>query len=160
MTRPLGFLARHVRVLVGLLFVTVSQADSLASPPVFASCPQAAWELQNPLPQSNRLTAIWGSSATDIFAVGSRGAIVHFDGSEWVVMEPVTSAALSGVWGVASNNVYAVGGTPSEGVILHYDGVTWTEMTTTGVFLNDVWGTAADDIFAVGEVVSSSITTA
>jgi len=34
-------------------------------------------------PTSNYLEAIWGSSHTDVFAVGGYGTILHFDGNSW-----------------------------------------------------------------------------
>lgn len=54
----------------------------------------------------------------------------------------------SAVWGTASNDVWAVG---VGGVIVHYDGSTWTAVpspTTNQLF--GVWGTATDDVWAVG----------
>lgn len=32
---------------------------------------------QNPVPQGNLLNEVWGSSATDVFVVGSGGIIIH-----------------------------------------------------------------------------------
>ncbi len=39
------------------------------------------WEWQNPLPQGNDLNGVWGSSGSDVFAVGKSGTILHYDGS-------------------------------------------------------------------------------
>ena len=34
------------------------------------------------------LRAIWGSDASNVFAVGDGGTILHFDGNDWeIVME-------------------------------------------------------------------------
>ena len=38
----------------------------------------ADWTWQNPLPQGNDLTGVWGSSASDVFAVGGGGTILHY----------------------------------------------------------------------------------
>ena len=40
----------------------------------------AGWEWQNPLPQGNDLLCIWGSSGSDVFAVGDSSTILHYDG--------------------------------------------------------------------------------
>jgi hypothetical protein len=38
----------------------------------------------------------------------------------------------------------------SGGLILHYDGTSWSEMTSGTSSLSGVWGTSSSDIFAVG----------
>ena len=108
----------------------------------------AGWEVQNPIPTKNQLRAIWASSATDVFAVGDYGTILHYDGTSW---DNTTMGAFNiyGVWGTSETDVFAVA---DKGIILHYDGTTWKNMTSgTTQRLRDVWGFSATDIFAVGE---------
>ena len=45
------------------------------------------WIWENPLPQGNDLNSVWAVSASDRFAVGDVGTILHFDGSTWTEME-------------------------------------------------------------------------
>ncbi len=60
-----------------------------------------------------------------------------------------TVNGLEGVWGTASNDVWAVG---AAGTLLHYNGVAWsTVLSGTASNLNSIWGTAANNIFAVGQ---------
>jgi hypothetical protein len=61
------------------------------------------------------LHEIWGSSASDVFAVGDNGVIVHFDGTQWTSTKP-TGKGLIGVWGFSPGDVFAVG---EGGTILH-----------------------------------------
>jgi hypothetical protein len=56
-----------------------------------SSVKASGWDWQNPLPQGNDLSAVWGSSATDVFAVGDAGTIFHYDGSTWSPMASGTS---------------------------------------------------------------------
>lgn len=106
------------------------------------------WTWQNPLPQGNTLKAVWGSGSNDVFAVGSYGTILHYDGIEWQVMDSGTTQNLNGVWGSNGDNVFAVG---SGGTILHYDGAVWGPMSSgTTRDLNGVWGSSASNVFAVG----------
>ena len=42
---------------------------------------------------------VWGSSGSDVFAVGNGGTILHYDGSAWSAMTSGTTFALNGVWG-------------------------------------------------------------
>jgi hypothetical protein len=101
---------------------------------------------------------VWGSDATDVFAVAEDGVILHHDGNAagtFSEMVSPTTARLTGVWGNSASDVFAVG---DGGVILHYDGDTWSEMTapTTNV-LHAVWSASADLAFAVGEKDGSGV---
>ena len=58
-----------------------------------------SWVWQNPLPQGNSLYGVWGSSGSDVFAVGDAGTILHYDGSAWTPMSSGTTDSLRGVWG-------------------------------------------------------------
>lgn len=76
---------------------------------------------------SDGLESVWGSSSSDVFAVGVDGIILHYDGSAWSVMNSGTSDELYGVWGSSSTDVFAVGaygymGQLLYGTILHYKG--------------------------------------
>ena len=69
---------------------------------------------------------MWGSSGSDVFAVGVYGTILHYDGSSWSAMSSGTSADSHGVWGSTGSDVFAVG----NGTILHYDGSAWSAMSS------------------------------
>jgi hypothetical protein len=107
---------------------------------------------------TNTLYAVWGSSTTNVFAVGAGGVILHNSsatvggGGTWVKTVQ-SSSTLTGVWGSSANDVYVVGTNPA--VVLHSKdgGTTWT---TTPLFeqypsgLNAITGISADDVYAVG----------
>ena len=106
------------------------------------------WEQEKPIPQVERINGIWGTSATNIFAVGYDGTILHYDGTSWSSMTSVTTSHLYSIWGSSANDIFAVG---DGGTALHYDGTSWRSMPsgTTSV-LNSIWGSSAKDVFAVG----------
>ncbi|MCP4347765.1 MAG: hypothetical protein GY795_19870 [Desulfobacterales bacterium] len=98
---------------------------------------------------NNNLRDIWGNSGTDIFAVGEKGTILHYDGSTWTTMASNSYNYLRSVWGCSGNNVFAVG---ENGTILHYNGTDWTKMvSTTSDNLEGVWGSSGNDVFAVSK---------
>jgi hypothetical protein len=81
------------------------------------------------VPAGPMLTSVWGSSSSDVFAVGWRvngdntttAGALHFDGASWQTMGfPSSVAWISGVSGTSPTDVYAVGGTDTAGVVLHY----------------------------------------
>ncbi len=75
------------------------------------------------------LIGVWGSSANDVFAVGgSRGTVLHYNGTAWSAMTTSTTSILDDVWGSSSTDVYAVG---QFGSIEHYNGAVWSSVTTS-----------------------------
>jgi hypothetical protein len=104
------------------------------------------------------LNAVWGSGPTDVFAVGSDGNIVRFDGTTWTKMFSGTLVSLNAVWGSSSSDVWAVG---DQGVIKHFDGTAWTAVNSPITDnLTGVWGASADAVYAVGYTSSREGTTA
>ncbi len=68
-----------------------------------------------PIPPKSSVTSVWGSSATDVWAVGNQGLIAHFDGSRWEVAESeVPDGSLvytaRGVWLERPDDVWIVEG--------------------------------------------------
>ena len=59
---------------------------------------------------------VWGSSGSDVFAVGNSGLILHYDGNSWSKMTCGTSSPLEALWGSSGSDVFAVG----YAVILHF----------------------------------------
>jgi hypothetical protein len=60
---------------------------------------------------------IWGSSATDIYASGWYGTVIHYNGSSWSALTTNINEHLWGIWGSSAADVRAVG---NSGVMLRY----------------------------------------
>ncbi|WP_050725572.1 hypothetical protein [Vulgatibacter incomptus] len=108
-----------------------------------------AWRWEQPFTGEN-LKAVWGFAADDTWAVGSNGAIVHWDGTATRIVPSGTTANLHDVWGSAPDDVWAAG---DAGTLLHFDGASWSpvesHLTTpivsiSGHAANDVWAIASD----------------
>ncbi|MBN9161069.1 MAG: hypothetical protein J0I07_08905 [Myxococcales bacterium] len=105
------------------------------------------------------LRGIWGSSASDVWAVGDRGTIRRFGpkATEWEIIESPTTETLHAVWGTAADDVWDVG---ESGTILHWDGASWT--TSVAAFsvnpkrphLYGIWGSGPTDVWIVGEGIA------
>ena len=98
-------------------------------------------------PVTANLMGVWGSSPTDVFAVGAGGTILHYNGTKWSDMtsSKLTKAHLHAVWGSSSSDVYAVG---ASGTIVHYDGKKWTpEISGAASTLNAVSGRSSSQIW-------------
>jgi hypothetical protein len=103
----------------------------------------------------NSLNGIWGTSPTDIWAVGGTtglptdpGEVQHYDGTSWTPSTIHVSSALNAVWGSSTSSVWAVA---ANGEIWSYNGTSWASITAgTGKALNGIWGWNLNDIWAVG----------
>jgi uncharacterized protein YjdB len=104
---------------------------------------------------SGTLAGVWGSSATNLMAVGSTvsgstGIAFRNTGSGWTSMAMPTSAMLTSIWGPSANDVYATG---DGGLIVRWNGSSWSTMSSgTSDQLWSVSGapTGTGGAFAVG----------
>jgi cysteine-rich repeat protein len=101
------------------------------------------------------LFSVWGSSPENVFAVGSHGTILHYDGNlegRWdhMTVPPLGSTDLYDIWGTDAGDVFAVGG---DGTILRYANEQWSQQDNVPVrrILTGIWGTADGQMFVVGE---------
>jgi hypothetical protein len=103
---------------------------------------------------TDTLRGVWGTSASNVWAVGYSGAIRHYDGTIWSGVSSGTSQPLAGVWGTSASDVWAVGGL--SGTILHYNGTGWSSLLERGQpgILFGVWGSSASDVWVGGDADS------
>lgn len=96
---------------------------------------------------SNTLHDVWGTSETDVWAVGDNGTILHWDGEAWRRSADLGEERINGIWGSPAGDVWAVGDT-----IRRWTGDGWHPVATPpGPFtLHEVWGRGPDDVYAVG----------
>ncbi len=95
-----------------------------------------------------QLNAVWGSSASNVYAVGVDGTILHYNGSSWSAMSSGTAEDLNDVWGSGPGNIFAVG---NSGIIVRYNGQAWSNMSSgTTEDLNAIWGSSSSNVLAFG----------
>ena len=104
------------------------------------------------------LESVWGSSASDVWAVGPHGTIrrIRTGDVRWQKVDSPTTHALHGVWGSGPDDVWMVG---DEGTILHYDG---SKIEPSSLQLplgpkrnlRSVWGSGPNDVWIVGDEVA------
>jgi hypothetical protein len=125
------------------------------------------------------LGAVWGSSANDAWIVGDQGTVMHYSGPDsgmgWVpVAVPVptlftdggvgptgdgdTPLDLGGIWTDAPDDVWIAG---DAGVILHFDGKSWTVTPTnipTYKGIGGIWGTGPNNVWATADCTAMGLT--
>jgi photosystem II stability/assembly factor-like uncharacterized protein len=100
-------------------------------------------------PTPENLSAVFGTSATDVWAVGDNGTILQLNGAAWQPSACGASANFADVWAVPGE-VWAVG---SNGTILHqtYSPLSCAVVESgTEANLLGVWGRGKCEIYAVG----------
>jgi hypothetical protein len=121
------------------------------------------WVVEPGVPTKEDLLAIWGDSATDIWAVGFAGTIIHYDGLAWTNETTTATLTLTSVHGIARNPMamppeplnplFAVGW---NGTILARDHAagTWFDAAPTSTITEDLFDLAVgsdDSAVAVGD---------
>lgn len=119
-----------------------------------------AWTRINTGLRGGDLWWVHGIAPDTIFMVGSEGTVLRYDPTTRTATRmatPSTAPTLFGVWGLARDDVWAVGGNLSggTGVLWHYDGRAWREVALPNnlgatAILYKVWGRARDDVWVVG----------
>lgn len=100
--------------------------------------------------RSYSLRGVWGSSATNVFAVGDSGVVLRYNGTTWTRMTTPVTAPLTDVWGSGASDVYA---TTAAGQLIRYNGTAWSVVAAVQApgALWGVWGTAANNVYAAGD---------
>ena len=82
----------------------------------------------------SHINEIWGSGPNDVFFIGNKGRIAHWDGNEYTMVTTQTDLPLVDIWGSGPNDVWVIGWNDYIGrnVILHYNGSQWTNVYQTG----------------------------
>jgi hypothetical protein len=123
----------------------------------FVRCTGEACSVEGSAPDS--LYGVWGSSTSNIFAVGRGGHIMRSTGQGWTAMQSPTTRTLRRVWGSGPNDVWAVG----DSVLLRFNGTAWQPVPMTGVLAQmqsaptsqnvvqaGLWGASASDVYLGG----------
>jgi hypothetical protein len=115
-----------------------------------------SWKLQ----QYPGLYGVWGSSSTNIYAVGSNGLILHYDGSTWSQQFSGTTSSFHDIWGIDSTQIYVAAFENAIGELLKYNGNEWQIVTYGGINDNSklygqffsVWCNSINKLYLVGSL--------
>jgi hypothetical protein len=105
-----------------------------------------------PLKSSVRVSAIWGTSSSDLWAI-DEGAVYRRVNGDWSkVTDALSPRRLNAIWGSGPNDVWVVGGTS---FVMHWNGTAWSisqngnpSNSSAGYVAVD--GTGPNDVWAVG----------
>ena len=109
----IAFVATDARASLGRILLTTLCAAFLGLAILIGSgCSDKKGDItypQPPEPQAlNWLFDVYGTGPDDVYACGNKGAMFHFDGSDWTYMDMGTTAPIVKVWENAGT-FYAIG---------------------------------------------------
>jgi hypothetical protein len=153
-------LIRSLILLLAAVLLINSCTEGPTEPEIEPGRRDYTWTVDTLDMPMNLIAAIWGSSPTDVWAVGGGGdnedRLHHYNGNEW---KPYTKESIvitgQALFGFSQSNVWMGGG---DGRIWHYDGVKWSENYryiiegTNYVYISDIWGPKPDDLYACGVI--------
>lgn len=132
--------------------VTPTKLDATIADPKLALT--KSWRINKVMvPATQDLISISGTSSRDIWIVGLKNTVMHFNGERWIAVNPEHenprwSGDWKGVWSQSPEDVWIVG---SSGNIRHFDGNRWSAYEShTDRPLWRVWARSAEDVWAVG----------
>jgi hypothetical protein len=98
------------------------------------------------------VTGLWGTSSTNVYAVGGTYA-QRWDGVSWTDVPTDATSGLLAIWGSSATDIYAGG---LNGMLVHSSGGNFTAVSGTGLNTNytaAIWGTSASDVYIGGTAV-------
>lgn len=107
------------------------------------------WSWLNPPRGPNTLRGITSSGPRDTWLAGDGGAVLHWDGVQMTTARKGTEdESLYAAWALGPKDVWFGGTRGAAGLLLHYDGSTFTE-TLPGAVPVSLWGASTNDVWAI-----------
>ena len=105
----------------------------------------AKWQAYGGTLPFSKASAVWATSATDVWVAEVSGALHRFDGTTWTTTKAVVDAPL-GLWAADPNGVWLVGRTGAA----HFDGKAWRRVKGPKGPLQYVEGLSAKEVWLAG----------
>lgn len=104
------------------------------------------WDIYATSPQN-----VYVVGHTDWTGVNGNGIMWRYDGSKWsIINQGFRDISLESITGFGPTNIYAAGNKGPDALILHFDGVGWTQQILPGQPLYAVRGSSPSNIWTVG----------
>ena len=96
------------------------------------------------------LFKVFGTSAENVYVVGQRGVVLHWNGQNWQEEDAGTSEDLVSIWGTGPDHLVAVGGR-ANGIVSTWNGSAWKTVSLAPLpGLNGIWMNKPGVAHAVG----------
>lgn len=109
---------------------TCSYTSSLITCPngcASGACTGGTWALLESGTQQD-LTAVWGVSGSEVWAAGTSGTLLFYNGSTWQSRISGTTLHFKTISGTSSSNIFATAERNTSAALRHFDGTAWAEV--------------------------------
>lgn len=148
-------------VVFSLVFLAACGGQTFEAPPGPGSgttAPAGTGTAVEQLSQFSFINDVWGDSPDDVWAAGSRGQFLHWNGKTWQQMSLGSGVTILSLWGSSATDVWAVGHHHDAASdrygqrIFRWNGTAWKNVTPTNedVLLLEVNGSGPNDIWFLG----------
>ncbi len=111
-------------------------------------CNAHGWCWEFPRPQGNTLNAVISFESGDVWAAGAAGTLLHFDGTDWELLDSGTESDLNDIAASAPDDIWAAG---REGALVHWNGSQWQPRpSNTNAELKGLFVDSAKNAWMVG----------
>ena len=110
---------------------------------------------------THHINAVWGTSGTNVYAVGDSGTFLHYDGTSWtqlqdsVIAARFTSSAYA-IWGSSASDIYS-----GNTTLIHFDGQKWSNPPSgsivSGKEIFGIWGDSPSDVWVALELGGQNV---
>ena len=109
-----------------------------------------SWLLHSEInPPGHHLQDVWALTATDAWAVGDDGLILHYNGTVWSIVPAPHGDRINAIHMLSATSGWAVG---DGGHIIRYNGSSWSSVSSPSTdHLNGVFMVSETDGWAVGD---------
>jgi hypothetical protein len=117
------------------------------------ACNASGWSLMTSNVTSN-LYAVWGSSASAVWAGGETGLLAYYNGAIWQARPSPTTDNISGITGSGASDVFL--SSVGSGGLYHYDGSAWARVTAFSGFVLAMASVGPNDVLVLTSVQNIS----
>lgn len=100
------------------------------------------------------LYSVWGSSPEDVWAVGDKGTIIHWDGIQWEKVDVGITKRITAIWGTSKDDIYVVPISELTGItsaLYKYNDSMWEKVyNSIGIFSTTLWKTPGGKLLIGG----------
>lgn len=92
--------------------------------------------------------AVFGAGKNDVYVVGDKGYVSHYNGKVWTALPKYSGGNLAGAWADSTGRLVAVG---EKGTVARYERPWQEQNSGVSMTLRALWGHGPTDLFAVGD---------
>jgi len=135
-----------ISMLLALLLVAACTDDVSMPTRPGVPAPTQFWNRFYPEISCQRMYAVWGFDADDMWAVGDEGTILHYDGQSVESFDSGTDNQIIDIEGFSPTDIWAT----TWRDVFHWDGDSWTHAHDLDIYAYSMTTVSTDELFVGG----------